>query len=627
MQRVNSLVVSSCLTVLLVLSCVSSCFAVLTSTELRTSRELYETGRYNEALLWLQPLDGEPVLTQNDAAGVLLQARIQEKRGAADAAQSRLETIPINLRTPEYDLLLSSLLIKNGQVAQAAHILQPLLQQSLPISQLRDVYQDLATATTEIRQPLLALFYLQQLLPLSLQQASVLQQAHLLMQNQMSDADLEEAAFLWHKTEIGQDALLQLARRALARQRYGQARNYAARILAAQTPFPYWYEATQLLNIDAPLKRVNRDKIGVMLPLSGRYAAYGEQLKKGLDLALMEYNSHAAQKMILTYEDTASGEDPAATVERLVEEKQVLGIIGPLLKTNAQKAAYQAQASFIPMLSLSQAEGIPETGDYIFRDSLTPRHQVKALVAFAMAHGKTRFSIMSPDTLLGQTMSDLFVREVLASGGEIIDFVSYDNDQTDFKQQTHSLLRMTEKMLTALENDDPDAEEYPEPPCDVVFIPDYADKVILLAPQLYFYGLKNTTLLGINGWNSSELAQKAGRYLSDAVFVDAYFSDAKRPEMQRFVESYREIYQQEPDVLAAQAFDAAMLMLQASADPALVSRTDLLRRLHAIVNFQGVTGTSGFGENGESDKQLYLLSFKRGKIVEILDSPLGMNLN
>jgi ABC-type branched-subunit amino acid transport system substrate-binding protein len=603
----------------LLLASLSSSFAVLTSAELAESSQLFAAGRLNEALAWLLPLAGEPILTDQDAAGILLQARILRELGSVKVAQTSLESIPVRLRSTDYDLLLGSLLLDNGEASGAAHVLQPLLQQSLTIAQSQELYRDLATATEKIRQPLLALYYLQQLLPLSLQQAAVLQQAHLLLQDQMSDADLSEAAFVWHETEIGQDALLQLARRALARQRYAEARDYAARILATQTPFPYWFEATQLLNVDAPVAGVRRDRIGVMLPLSGSYAAYGDQLKKGMELALTAYNSYAAQKMMLTFEDTAAGEHPAATVKRLADEKQVLGIIGPLLKDNAQAAAKQAQTMGLPMLSLSQGQNIPELGDFIFRDSLTPRHQVKALVAFAMMRGKTRFSVLFPETSLGQTMKELYIAEVLSAGGQLIDCISYAEDQTDFKQQTYDLLRMTPQMLAALEREDPNAEEYPDPPCDVVFIPDYADTLELLAPQLYFYGLKDTTLLGINGWNSSELASKAGRYLKDAVFVDAFFVASDRPEVSRFAELYRQAYQQEPNVLAAQAFDAAMLMLQASADPALVSRDDLQRRLGIIQDFQGVTGTTGFGENGESNKQLYLLGFKRGAVVEYVD--------
>ena len=206
------------------------------------------------------------------------------------------------------------------------------------------------------------------------------------------------AAFVWMETALGQDALLQLARRSLARQRYAEARTYAARILQNETPFPTGMKAVRLLTVDAPSEGIRKDTIGVMLPLSGRYATYGEQIKRGLDLAQSEFNLRSSEKLVLTYEDTTQGESPAVTVQRLANEKQVIGIIGPLLKANAMPAALQAQYEMVPMISLSQSAGIPDSGNYIFRDTLTPQQQVRSLVEFAMLQGRPvfRHSIRRP---------------------------------------------------------------------------------------------------------------------------------------------------------------------------------------------------------------------------------------
>ena len=213
-------------------------------------------------------------------------------------------------------------------------------------------------------------------------------------------------------------------------------------------------------------------------------------------------------------------------------------------------------------------------------------------------------------------MLTYFIGEVLEAGGEIVDIVSYGRAATDFKQQTYDLIHMTPEMLEALENDAPEAEEYPEPPFDALFIPDYADKVEMIAPQLVFYGLKDTTLLGINGWNSPELARKAGRFLKDAVFVDAFFGASMDPEVRQFAELYRQTYQSEPNVLAAQAFDTAMLMFEALSAAEVESREDLRQMLSELQFVTGTTGTIGFADNGDARKQLYLLQFRRGQVVE-----------
>ncbi|NOQ51507.1 MAG: ABC transporter substrate-binding protein, partial [Desulfuromonadaceae bacterium] len=150
-----------------------------------------------------------------------------------------------------------------------------------------------------------------------------------------------------------------------------------------------------------------------------------------------------------------------------------------------------------------------------------------------------------------------------------------------------------------------------------LFIPDYAERISMLAPQLVFYGLKDVTLLGINGWNSPELVARAGRFLGQAVFVDGFFHNSKDPEVQRFVELYQQVYQEKPNILGAQAFDAANMLLQVMDDPQVFNHGDFRRQLARLRGFHGVSGTLGYDELGEAIKQPYLLQIRRGRIVEV----------
>ncbi|NIQ94532.1 MAG: hypothetical protein GWN87_10185, partial [Desulfuromonadales bacterium] len=59
---------------------------------------------------------------------------------------------------------------------------------------------------------------------------------------------------------------------------------------------------------------------------------------------------------------------------------------------------------------------------------------------------------------------------------------------------------------------------------DALFIPDYADRVGMIAPQLAYYGIEELPLLGINGWNSPDLLRVAGAFVEGAIFVDGFFA-------------------------------------------------------------------------------------------------------
>ena len=82
--------------------------------------------------------------------------------------------------------------------------------------------------------------------------------------------------------------------------------------------------------------------------------------------------------------------------------------------------------------------------------------------------------------------------------------------------------------LNARKDDDKELSEVekkrrmlpPETTFEALFIPDFAENVAMLLPQLVYYGVENVQLLGSNGWSSPKLVRNAGeRYVNGAVLV------------------------------------------------------------------------------------------------------------
>ncbi|MDX2495602.1 MAG: penicillin-binding protein activator [Desulfuromusa sp.] len=623
MKRIFCLILVGTLSATLLLTVSASTVAAAGEAELKQGQELFQAGNLNQALAVLRSfVQQSPDSPEMGHASALIGRIFSQQHRYADAILY-LQRIPTVYRSPEIELLLGNSLIKTGEFKAGLQQLQPLLNEPLTPNDRTTLYQALATASTEEQQFLLTLFYLQQQLPFSLNPAEILAQSHQILQNRIDDGDLAEAAFMWQETAIGQDARLQLARRALVQQQPDQARRHLQELFASSVTFPYWQEAEQLLQRTSVDSWLSRDSIGVLLPLSGRYASYGELVKKGLELALQEHNKTRLPARFI-YQDTAiEGVTSAQLVSRLTDDDKVMAIIGPLLGTTAGETAQRAQREMVPMVSLAQTDGLPEIGNFIFRDTLTAAQQVKALVDYALATEHISFSILRPENRLGEKMTELFVAEIERVGGEIVDIVSYPEDSTDFRTQIQQLLwedRQVEipKTTTEIEDEKEIPKlEYPLAPFHALFIPDYADRISQIAPQLMFYGIKDVTLLGINGWNSPEVIGEAGRFLKGAVFVDTFYPDSKKPEVRRFMELYRQVYQEEPTVLGAQGFDIATLLLQIINDPEVGNRDDLRRKLVDLNNYLGVTGTAGFDLYGEALKNLYLLKIERGQIVEV----------
>ncbi len=624
MRPILSLVFVGTLTAVLLFSVSVPTASAVEATELKQGRELFEAGNLNQALAVLRSfVQQSPDSVETAHASALIGRIFSQQQNYTDAILY-LQRIPVIFRSPEIQLLLGNSLVKTGQFSEGLQQLQPLIDEPLNRADKNTLYQALTVASIEQQQLLLTLFYLQQQLPFSLNPAPILAQAHQILQSRLNDTDLAEAAFMWQETSIGQDARLQLARRALVRQQPDLAKQHLQKLFASPVTFPYWQEAQQLQQRTSLDSWLSRGSIGVLLPLSGRYASYGELVKKGLELALQEHNKTRLPARFIYHDTAIEGVTSAQLVSSLTDDDKVMAVVGPLLGAMAGDAARRAQREMVPMVTLAQTEALPEIGNFIFRDSLTVEQQVKQLIDYALANEHISFSVLHPENRLGEKMTEEFVTELERAGGEIVDVISYPEDSTDFRKQIQQLLwedRDVEIRRTVSEIEEegegvPELE-YPLAPFHALFIPAYADQISQIAPQLKFYGVKDVTLLGINGWNSPELLGRTSRFLTDAVFVDTFYSDSDSPEVRRFMELYRHTYKEEPTVLGAQAFDIATLLLQTIDDPEVKNRDDVRRKLVDLNIYPGVTGTTGFDLFGEAIKQLYLLHIKNGRIVEI----------
>ncbi len=391
--------------------------------------------------------------------------------------------------------------------------------------------------------------------------------------------------------------------------------------------------------------------LGVALPLSGDSAALGAASLRGVQLAIQNFVEESGGRSAIQLEvrDTRSdAQAAAAIVQEFARDSRVKAIIGPLLTRETRAAAPAAQATEIPLLSLSFREDLVRDFSYAFRFGVTSRAQVESLADYAVnVRGLRRFAILYPYDDYGKGLRALFWQAIEERGGEIVGVSSYDANANDFADPIRSLAGYT--LLT-------DDERYllhrrsalmqrakrlrpaaaralheqaraitlpngqPLPPIvdfDAVFIADGHEKVTLIAPQLEYHEIENVVLLGANGWNHPDLLQLARRNVEGAVFTEGFFASSEVPVVKSFVESYRTAYGIEPDLWAAQAFDAVNLLLQ-ELTPSGITRTQLRDALFRIEAYPGASGVMTIRRDGNADKRPFLLTVKDGQIQAAL---------
>jgi len=391
-----------------------------------------------------------------------------------------------------------------------------------------------------------------------------------------------------------------------------------------------------------------RYTIGCLLPLSGPYQSFGQRALQGLELAQAQFSSQSSNPPLnIIIKDT--GADPDKTITALEElyRDQVAAIIGPIV--TSEIAAREAQQMGIPIITLTQKDNIPEIGDKVFRNFITPKMQVQTLTSFTVESlGLYRFAILYPDETYGTTFMNLFWDQLLESGGQVVAVESYKPDQTDFSDSIKKLVGLfyeipedlkpvEEELADDQELEDAETsgqaedqtqvpgarggakEDEPEPivDFDAIFIPDSPGKAGQIVPQLAYHDIKDVYILGTNLWHSDSLIKIAQQYVQGAVMPDGFFAASPSPRVQEFVRDFEETYQETPDFIEAIVYDTAMILFNVVSREQIRYRSEIRDELLNLDVFPGVTGLTRFDQNGDAQKKLYLLRVKGRKFVEL----------
>jgi ABC-type branched-subunit amino acid transport system substrate-binding protein len=411
-------------------------------------------------------------------------------------------------------------------------------------------------------------------------------------------SELEQLAALYRDNPLSAALLLRLARLSLDAGQSEEARKWVATL---KERFPTSPEASGAERLLTGGKVV----VGCLLPLSGQLSNLGFRVQRGMELAAKQ----AAVKLI--FRDTGTDPETAATITReLAQDESVLAILGPLSSAAAQSAAEAAQAAAVPLIALSQKDGLTQTGTWIFQAFMTPRQQVRTLVRQALRMGIKRFVMLYPDSSYGRTFSQNFQEEVTAGGGEVAGQGSYSPGSQEFGPT-----------LTALaESLTPQAEGGRA--ATALFIPDDVAIVAAIAGGLAGTPLQGVQLLGTNLLNNPKVSPAQLTALQGAIFPEAFFAGDPNPEVQKFIAAYRQQYGEEPDYLAAQGYTVFRVLARAAESPQALSRMALPQQLLTLKGVPGLPWFKRFNSQREEEASLYILTISGGA-VQIVPPPAG----
>ncbi len=350
-------------------------------------------------------------------------------------------------------------------------------------------------------------------------------------------------------------------------------------------------------------QKSNEVLIGHIAPLTGDIKTFGESSRNGFLVAIEEANQAGGVlgKPIRTVvtDDKNDPTEAANAAQKLINQDGVHLIVGSISSKCSIPISEIAQSNGVVMISPASTNPkvtIREDGSrkpFVFRACFTDGFQGAAASRIALDEMHVRRAAIlydvGNDYVKG--LAEFFRDSFAKGGGEVVLYESYAKDDVDFSA-----------LLTKIKAANP----------DLLFLPDYYNKVGLIAKQARQMGIA-APLLGGDGWDSPDMVKIAGAAIEGGCFTNHYAADDPRPEVQTWVQKYEAKYHAKPDALATLAYDATLLMLEAIRRAGDTDPVKVKDAMAAMQDFPTVSGSVTFDRDGNPVKNVAVLEYKNGQ--------------
>lgn len=341
------------------------------------------------------------------------------------------------------------------------------------------------------------------------------------------------------------------------------------------TPKP----SEQVAPVKKPMPPVQKEpqikthKIGLLLPLSGRYATLGNGLLNAAELALFEMGSPA---VTLLPKDTANGAHQAA-LSALDEGAEL--ILGPVFAQDVESIKALTRARKVNVIAFSTDQSVAAPGTYVL--GLLPSQQVDHILSFAKEKGLVKIAALTPSDQYGKVIDNKL--EKLEQSGKIQLLGITHYSRGDILQGNPGNDRIRDNI-----------EQYRMKGVQALVIPEGGSNLHQIM-NLMKDG-EPITVLGSGQWDAPETL----RFLP--LINEAYFSSTKPEERNAFEMRFRQAFGYTPPRIATLAYDATAMAIVLSNEGYHEAN------LTSTHGFSGVEGLFRLTSQGFNERALSVIS-------------------
>lgn len=355
-------------------------------------------------------------------------------------------------------------------------------------------------------------------------------------------------------------------------------------------------------------------KIASVSPLSGSQAGLGETIKLGAQIAIEEatpwFTEHGYDLVFVPQDDQASPDVGVATARRLVNDPEILGIVGHLNSGVAIPSSEVYKEYDLAMVSPANTNPQITERRYANVNRICGRDDIQGPVGaeFAINElGAKKIFIVHDKTAYGQGVAEAFRKKALAMGAKVVGF-----DGTEERSNFQSLILRMRVMRP-----------------DLIYFGGIYDQGGVLLKQMRDKGITGI-YLGPDAMDSSEFVKIA----QDAV-IGAYYTTVAGPVDQfpaakDFAERYTKRFNRQPESYALYSFDAASVFVEAlktfiAEHPGETPTRAQVSEAVRDVKMDGITGSIAFDDKGDRLRSAYyVIKFEEasypGKTVKSISS-------
>ena len=347
-------------------------------------------------------------------------------------------------------------------------------------------------------------------------------------------------------------------------------------------------------NVDQNSETIN---VGLLLPLTGGAASYGQNARQSAELALQEYNASDPSISINLVVEDSKGE--AATgnlaVQKLIDLDGVVAVLGCVTSGVTLAVAPTMNTQMVPIISPgASSPNITTAGEYIFRTWPSDMYEAEEMARYIADQQISNVAILRINNEYGMAMENA-LKESLESSQVSSTISISESFEQGAREMRSQLLRIKES----------DAE--------VIYFIGFPEAAIVFGQGFSDVGIA-LPVLSTSAFEDPQIPATIGDVLNGTIYTKPI---SNSPNTAAFSSSYSEAFGEDPGLVSDTAYDAMKIILDAiislheAGQP--ITGENIQKFVLEVENYVGVSGILSFDENGDLVKPIGLFMLQDGQ--------------